>query len=192
MSKIIGISGISGSGKSHLVTAVATKLNATCLVWDDFDDISEGPTHYAKWYQSGANYDAWDYPKLAQALHLLKADHALMHPTLNFKLLPTNYIIFDSPLGRLHNQTGCFIDVWFHITIPLDVALVRRTLRDFSSQNKTKDELLEAMRFYLESTRPCFFDTAYRENADYVLDGMLPTEALVSQIISNLSNQGIT
>jgi uridine kinase len=72
MVRIIGISGISGSGKSLLAKELGTALNATTICWDDFDDISESPADYIKWYESDRNYNAWKYDALSDVLNKLK------------------------------------------------------------------------------------------------------------------------
>ncbi len=43
---IIGISGITGAGKSTLAKALSLDLKATLISWDDFDDISLEPEDY--------------------------------------------------------------------------------------------------------------------------------------------------
>jgi uridine kinase len=44
ISKIIGISGNMGAGKTTLAHALQQDLKSTLLRWDDFDDISTGPS----------------------------------------------------------------------------------------------------------------------------------------------------
>jgi uridine kinase len=50
--------------------------------------------------------------------------------------------VFDAPLGRLHEQTGKYLDICIHIDAPLEVSLGRRLLRDFKENDKTKEEHL--------------------------------------------------
>ncbi|MBX3709999.1 MAG: AAA family ATPase [Gammaproteobacteria bacterium] len=179
---VIGISGVTGVGKTTLTDALAKDLKLTMLRWDDFDDISIGPTDYVDWYRRGRNYGEWDYQALADTLKSLKAKQSVLHPAFNHLLQPTKYIIFDAPLGRCHPQTGKFIDICVHIEVPLDISLCRRLLRDFRENKKAKEELLAELEYYLSHSRPLFFDDDLKGNADLVIDGMLSTEEQIKRI----------
>lgn len=192
MPEIIGISGVSGSGKTTLTETLSQSMACTAIYWDDFDTISTGPSDYVGWYQQGQNYNAWDYPKLKETLHQLKSNINTIHPALNISLPATEIIVFDSPMGKLHSQTGKYIDLWIHLTVPLDVALIRRTLRDCKMTDITKEELLENLDYYLKSARPLFFDEIYKQKADLIVDGTLPLQTQVSTVMNRIHNQATT
>lgn len=185
--KIIGISGVTGVGKTTLSNALALELKATSLFWDHFDDISNGPSNYVEWYRRGQNHEEWDYQALENVLKSLKAEQSVSHPIFKQLLNPTDYIIFDAPLGRLHRQTGQYIDICIHITTPLDITLCRRLLRDFKDPNKTKEELLAELNYYLHHSRPLFFDDNLKTSADLIIDGMLTTEEQIQKILVALT-----
>ncbi|HFE6393995.1 TPA: hypothetical protein ACK8SK_000665 [Legionella pneumophila] len=94
---IIGISGITGAGKSTLAKALSLDLKATLISWDDFDDISLEPEDYIEWYHKGCNYSEFQRENLAKVLAELKAKREIMHPVLSTLLNPAEYIIFDAP-----------------------------------------------------------------------------------------------
>jgi len=169
---VIGISGVTGVGKTTLTHALAKKLKSTLLCWDDFDDISISPTDYVDWYHRGRNYSAWDYQALADVLKSLKAKQSILHPVFNHILQSTEYIIFDAPLGRLHSQTGQYIDICIHLSVPLDISLCRRLLRDFKGNEKTKEDLLAELEYYLSYSRPLFFDEDLKVEAPVRLVGL--------------------
>lgn len=179
---IIGISGISGAGKSTLASALQKELNATLVAWDDFDDISTGPDDYVDWYNRGEDYTEWDYSQLEVVLKNLKSGANTTHPAMHKPLQVTQYIIFDAPLGRFHQQTGKYIDCWIHISVPLDVSLARRVIRDFSSDKKTKKDIVDDLKYYLASSRPLFLDEQYKKQADYVSDGLTPLDNQVINV----------
>ncbi len=187
--KVIGISGISCAWKTTLVRVLAVDLQATIFGWDEFDDISSGPDDYVDWYKRGQNYKEWGYIALADVLKSLKSGQSILHPALGYLLNPTQYIIFDAPLGRQHAQTGQFIDVCIHVEIPLDVSLCRRLIRDFKDSDKTKKELLTELEYYLSHSRPLFFDDELKTGADIIVDGMQTTENQVEKIKKYLNRE---
>ncbi len=183
---IIGISGISGAGKTTIAQELAKALKATAVFWDDFDDISTSPEDYVAWYHSGQGNEACNYPALASTLETLKSGQGITHPALTIPLKPTDYIIFDAPMGRLHEQTGKYIDVWVHIDVPLDIALARRTIRDFKRDPRSVEKVLEELRYYLDHSRPMFFSEEEKKGADLVVDGTVSIEDQVKSIKTQL------
>lgn len=83
MIKIIGISGISGSGKTALTYALGNKLNATTIYWDHFDIVSEEPKDYIKWFTTSSDYNEWKYDALADVLNRLKLGQKVICPALH-------------------------------------------------------------------------------------------------------------
>lgn len=179
---IIGISGKTAAGKTTLAKALAQDLQATFISWDDFDDISISPDDYVAWYHRGQNYNEWDYKSLANVLDSLKAQKPIEHPILRNMLLPTQYVIFDAPLGLLHEQTGKYIDVCIHIHVPLDVLLCRRLIRDFREQNTKKEDIITELEVYLSDLRPLFLDDDLQKTAHLTLEGMLSTNLQLQKI----------
>jgi uridine kinase len=188
MVKIIGISGIGGAGKSVLTNALSKALNATIIFWDDFDEISKDPADLIKWYNSTQDYSEWKYDSLAEVLKELKAGRKVICPATKKELIPTQYIVFDAPLGRRHSATGQYIDYSIFLNTPLDVALARRVLRDFrdkSNLNITK--IFEELDFYLTSSRPLYeMNYEKMELSDYIADGNQPIDKLVTSIVKQI------
>lgn len=189
--RIIGITGNMGAGKTTLAKALALDLQSTMISWDEFDEISTSPQDYVDWYKRGQDYNEWNYQALAKVLGSLKLNQSILHPTLNTMLYPTKYIIFDAPLGRLHAQTGQYIDICIHINVPLDVSLCRHLIRDFKDNNKSKEDLLDEIKYYLSHSRPLFFDDSLANNADLIIDGMLITDEQIKEIKKKLIVENI-
>ena len=74
MNTIIGISGISGAGKTTFVKALSKKIKAAKLNWDDFDEISISPKNYLNWYENGQDYEAFNYQEMVDTLKTLKSN----------------------------------------------------------------------------------------------------------------------
>jgi uridine kinase len=184
MLKIIGICGIRGAGKSLLTHELSKSLNATALFWDNFDPISKAPDDYVKWYQTTRDYNEWQYDALAEVLKQLKAGKKVVCPITKKELTPTNYIIFDAPLGRKHIKTGQYIDYAIFLNTPLDIALARRILRDFRDKsNLNIAEIFEELDTYLTTSRPLYMiDYETPDDFDLDIDGSLPVDQLVTDI----------
>ena len=147
-SKVIGISGAAGFGKTTLAHALGKTLNATTVFWDDYDELSKEPQDYIKWYKTSKNYSEWDYGVLAEVLKSLKYGESVVCPATKRVLEPTKFIIFDAPLGYRHTQTGKYIDFLIFPNTPPDVALARRLLRDFRQKELAGiDEVLNEIEF---------------------------------------------
>ena len=183
---IIGISGKTGAGKSTLSKLLANELPATLISWDDYDDISEEPNDFIAWYHHGQDYDAFKRQALSKNLAELKNNKGIRHPVSNQILPATPFIIFDAPLGRLHQETGKFIDIMIHLDVPLDILLCRRLLRDFNDQMKAK-KLIEEIRFYLEHSSPLYFDSELKDTADLVVDGILSPEQELMDVMGYIN-----
>jgi len=184
---IIGVSGKTGSGKSTLSVMLADQLKATLISWDDYDEISTDPGNFITWYQNGQDYTLFNREALSKNLMNLKNNKETFHAVFNQILPVTQFIIFDAPLGRMHHETGRFIDTMIHIELPLDVLLCRRLLRDFNNQKNTKD-LLAEIRFYLEHSRPLYFDKELKDTADLVINGMLSPEQELIDVMEYLDD----
>ncbi|EKD71677.1 MAG: hypothetical protein ACD_46C00125G0001 [uncultured bacterium] len=189
---IIGISGITGAGKSTLATALANKLQATGLFWDEFDEISTSPDDYVAWYNSNHDYAEFDYQALADVILALKNGKQVQHPVTKVLLEPTKFIIVDAPLGKKHQQTGQYIDVFIHVDVPLDIALARRVIRDLKNKNLREQDIIDELEYYLNKSRKLFSDEGMCEisnSADYIVDGLDDIEKQVNDIIAYINQE---
>ncbi len=160
MPMIIAISGISGAGKTTLTRALAERFRSSHLCWDDFDSVSSHPHDYLQWHRNGRDYSAWDYQQLATALDALKRGAAIVHPVTQERLPPTKLVFFDAPLGRLHAQTARWIDLALHVSLPRDIALCRRLIRDYAATDGLSlDDLIDDLSFYADGGHELFDDT---------------------------------
>ena len=183
---IIGISGISGSGKTSLIKRLESNLQATCLFWDEYDEISQGPEDYVEWYERSRNYADWKYDAPADTLNKLTACETIVCPATKRTLQPTKHILFDAPLGRCHHATGQYIDFLVCIDTPLDIALARRLIRDYKNHLEPA-KILEELEYYLAHSRPLYIlAPEVKQTSDLIIDGSLSIAEQERQVLQAL------
>ena len=179
----IGISSVSGGGKTRVACELARSVDsASAVYFDDFDDTTEAPPDLRKWLSEGGDYNVWRAPVLVEHLRKLKTGETA-GPDGN----RLHYIVFDAPLGRAHAATGKFIDHMVFLNTPLDIALARRLLRDGWT-----DDTEAHLRGYLDWTKELFTRQIDQVAAtvDLVLVGILPVNVLVDRIIAEFGLPG--
>jgi uridine kinase len=191
---VISISGISGSGKTTIVTALKERLaNTSVIYWDDYGNEVDTTRDINKWAADGFDCNEWNTKPVAVDIErLLKA--------------PLDYILIDYPFGYLNECVGKFIDLTVFIDMPLDVALARRIIRDYTSRSQESDfgladieELSLAgldgeLRWYLSNSRPTYtkMPEMHKPVSDLVVDGTKSPEKLVNEIIAAIDASGGT
>jgi uridine kinase len=199
---VIAVSSVSGGGKTTLVKKAAEKLGAGTLFFDDYASSSEYPNDFRHWIDGGGNLDQWKTPLFARDLTALRQGKCVNSPQDGAVIHPTDYLVIEQPLGRGQPEMAGLIDFVVAVRTPLDIALVRRTMRDLDLQspmqleNATREELikkLQAMRgylkyfldLYLEIERELYItiQDKVQRDADLILDGMQSTEKLADDLI---------
>jgi uridine kinase len=194
-SKIVGLSSYTGGGKTTLALHLASLLDATLLIWDDYDEAGfvTHPKAWRSWLAEGGNNNAWSASRLAEDLAKLKRGDPILSVKDGSSLLPTPYIVLEAPLGYEHLETGKSIDLMVFIDTPLDVAMARRILRDYFGKNSMLSEegakaLKADVESYLEFSRAAYLnmDKTVKRSADMIVDGTLPVNDLATQILARL------
>ncbi len=184
---VISISAQSGGGKTTIATALKNRLfNSAVLYWDDYGDEVD-PSCDINDIQ---DYNKWNTKPIANDIEFL----------LNKSY---DYIILDYPFGYMNEYIAKFIDMTLFIDTPLDVALARRIIRDFTSRSKESEfglayvnEIsLEAidkeLRFYLEKSRSTYkrFSEDHKTISDHILDGLKTPDEIVNEIIKLIKDK---
>ena len=188
---ITGISSPSGGGKTAVAVRVSELLpDAVTISFDDYDFDTVHPASFRRWLEEGANYNEWKSPKLKDDLTKLKAGRAIVSPVDGLTINPRKYVIFDSPLGYAHTETGGLIDLMVFIDTPLDVAMARRLLRDYSSaavDNSSTNigRLTAELTAYLDYGRQAYLemDKQIKPICDLLLDGCSTVDDLAEVVV---------
>ena len=178
---VISISAQSGGGKTTIVTALKERLvNSTVIYWDDYGDEVDPDCDI----NDVNDYNHWRTEPVAADIE------RLLHEQYD-------YIILDYPFGYLNDCVGKYINLTVFIDTPLDIALARRIIRDYTSRSKESDfglgdvdeVSLEAiddeLRWYLTRSRSTYarFSELHKPNSDLVVDGTKLPEEIIEIII---------
>lgn len=172
--KIIAIGAVSGGGKTTITSRLTQVLNnSTTLYFDEYD--LEGPDDVVNWVERGANCNEWNLEPLISDLRNLISSEG------------TEFILLDYPFARLHDKLKN-IDLTIFIDTPLDIAMARRILRDYS--NKNAESILDDISLYLSGGRSGYESMlkTIRPNSDLIIDGLLPTEEIVNIICDRIKS----
>ena len=188
---ITGISSLSGGGKTAVAMRVSELLPDTVTIFfDDYDFDTVHPASFRRWLKEGANYNDWKCPKLKDDLTRLKAGQEIVSPVDGLTINPRKYVIFDSPFGYAHTETGGLIDLMVFIDTPLDVAMARRLLRDFSpasvdNSSTNIGRLTAELIAYLDYGRQAYLemDKQIKPICDLLLDGCSAVDDLAKVVV---------
>ncbi|MGD6965686.1 hypothetical protein ACQCVP_04605 [Rossellomorea vietnamensis] len=173
--KVIAVSGVSGSGKTTVTKCLGDRLrNSESLFFDDYI-WKDSPEDLVKWVKEGADYGLWNLePLVKDVMTFLNTED------------PPAYILLDYPFSYKSHEMRELIDLSIYIDTPLDIAMGRRLLRDFS--NETAAEIHKDIIFYLEEGRAAYkeMETTIKSDSDYIVDGALPLNRVIELIFSEL------
>ena len=169
MSKVIGIAGPAGSGKSTVVKALHAAIPDSSTLFFDSYPI-QMPKDLQGWLIDGANFNEWKAPALVAALDdLVKV---------------SDVVIFEAPLGRAHAATCAFINYLVFLDVPLEIALARFAGRELEKGSSGVSMLSNYLGLYEVVLRDVY--AAQRDQvmpeADVILDGRQDVDALVGEI----------
>jgi len=180
---VISISGVSGGGKTTVTNELKDcLLNSAVVSFDDYDDIKLD-RDINDWSADGNDENEWYVEPLAQDIERLLSE-------------PLDYIIVDYPFGYRNLRVGKHINFAVFIDTPLDVALARRMIRDYTNRaadrNKIKVNLSaieKELLFYLDRSRPTYvrMPETQKPSSDFIADGMKIPYEIADDIINALS-----
>ena len=181
---VISIAAQSGGGKTTVVTALKDRLaSSAVLFWDDYGDEVD-PDRDINDVQ---DYNEWNTQPMATSIERLLNE-------------PHDYIILDYPFGYMNDCVAKYIDLTVFIDTPLDVALARRIIRDYTSRSTESDfgladvdavnlkALDKELKWYLTCSRQTYarFTEAHKSVSDLVVDGTKSPEEIAKIIIESI------
>lgn len=182
---IIAISGPPGAGKSTLCRALAERIAAGAPVeYDDYETMTrQSPDAVAAWLARGAPYEELETPGLVDALRAAAL---------------AGNVVFETPLGRAHPETGPLIDFSIWLSCPDDVALARKVGQFLEAARGSPPErlisfhdwLADYLDAYVKVVRPAYAPQGERVQplADLSLDALVPAKEHLSAIISRMES----
>lgn len=205
---VIAVSSVSGGGKTTLVKRAASLLKGTTLFFDDYAFMSQYPPDIKKWVENGADVNEWKTPRFTQDLAALRRGESIVSPLDGARILPSEFIVIEEPMGRERAEMASLIDFVAVIDIPLEIALARRLLRNLGFiplegiENATKEQMVEGfvqvvtslknyLNEYLGAGRDLYLAVQKQamENCDLVLDGFLSVDELAQQLVTAVEDR---
>lgn len=178
---VVAIAAVSGGGKTTVTKRLTDTLsNSKALYFDDYE-FDDEPDDICEWVERGADLNEWNLSPLIHDLELLISE----------RRPPLEYVLLDYPFAYSHEGMNQFINFTIFIDTPLDMAMARRILRDFTEgpiENVRKDieNYLSRGRFaYLNMLR------TKKPNSDFVVDGSLAIDTIVDTITGEIRRRAV-
>jgi uridine kinase len=165
-SKVIGICGGTGSGKTTIVRKISELVS-------DFVFIPQDNYYKSAEYISNANItafnfdhpDAFDNDLLIEHLTALKKGESIEMPTYDFvhhrrtqetvHMAPQKVILFEGIMIFTNKAVRDLIDLKIFVDTPDDIRFIRRLIRDIKERGRTLDSVVEQ---YLNVVRPGHYE----------------------------------
>ena len=165
-SKVIGICGGTGSGKTTIVRKISELVS-------DFVFIPQDNYYKSAEYISNANItafnfdhpDAFDNNLLIEHLTALKKGESIEMPTYDFvhhrrtqetvHMAPQKVILFEGIMIFTNKAVRDLIDLKIFVDTPDDIRFIRRLIRDIKERGRTLDSVVEQ---YLTVVRPGHYE----------------------------------
>lgn len=182
-SVVIGICGYSGGGKSAVANLLAEVLkDALVISYDDYHESNVEPP-VEDWGKI-TTFNDFKTPLINEHIELLLNGKSINYPLSNKEIIPKKIIILDNALGKRHVDHGQFLDIVIFIDTPLDVAMARRLLRDFTQEKLNySDAFQNELSSYLNGGREAYLNmNKLKTGADLIVDGMKDLGAIVQEI----------
>lgn len=161
-SRIIGICGGSGSGKTTVVRKIGELFpDFICIPQDNYYKSAENIDNSTITNVNFDHPDAFDNALMIEHLKALKYGKAIEMPQYDFvhhrrmeertHVEPQRLVIFEGIMIFFDKHVRDLIDLKIFIDTPDDIRFIRRLQRDIRERGRTVDSVIQQ---YLEKVRP--------------------------------------
>ena len=183
VSIVVAILGASGSGKSHLVSAMTSEVRGATLTVLRVDDYYRDLNHLSFEDRDAINFDhpdAIEFERLVEDLTSLKSGEEIHTPVYDFtqhtrsalsqSVGPADIILLEGVLAMSDPATRELVDYTIFVDTPLELCLARRIERDAVQRGRSEVSVRD---FWETRAEPMFvrFVAPWRSDADLVIDG---------------------
>jgi uridine kinase len=164
--KVIGICGGSGSGKTTIVRKISEVISD--FVFIPQDNYYKSATFMSNSNITAFNFDhpeAFDNELLIEHLDALKSGEGIDMPTYDFvhhrrteervRVEPRKLVIFEGIMIFCDKEVRDRIDLKLFVDTPDDIRFIRRLTRDIKERGRTLDSVIEQ---YLTVVRPGHYE----------------------------------
>lgn len=196
---LIGVAGLSGSGKTELARYLASRLQAGCevLSLDSYYHELSGLSIAERANRNYDHPDALDWSLLQTNLSALRRGEAIEEPQYLFaehtrsgetrRVEPKPFLILEGILTLHRDEIRALLDLKTFVVTPPEECLRRRLDRDIAERGRTPESVIDqyhrtvwpmALEFVLPS----------RRFADLLVSGERPVDQAIESILTALNH----
>jgi uridine kinase len=199
---VIGVAGLSGSGKSELARKLASRLNGCAVL--TLDSYYHPQSHLAPEARAALNYDhpdALDWALLTAHLDALATGHAIEEPHYSFEehtrsgatrmIVPQPCLVIEGILTLSRADVRERLDLKIFVSTEPEECFNRRLARDVAERGRTAESVREQ---YEKSVWPMAVQYVLpsRVFADLTVSGEQPLDLSVEQVLEFLDRRAIS
>jgi uridine kinase len=200
--RILGVAGLSGSGKSELAKKLAARLNSCAVL--TLDSYYHPQSHLTLEARAELNYDrpdALDWGLLTTHLDELAMSRAIEEPQYLFdqhtrsrrtrRIEPQVCLIVEGILTLHRAEVRDRLDLKIFVSTAPEECFRRRMLRDIAERGRTPESVRDQ---YENSVWPMAVEYVLpsREFADLVVSGEQPLDRSVEQVMEVLGRRAMS
>ncbi|EOD20579.1 hypothetical protein EMIHUDRAFT_427275 [Emiliania huxleyi CCMP1516] len=180
---VVGIAGGTGSGKTTVSRAIASRLGRDNLIHIAHDSYYKDLSHLAIEERAQVNFDhpdSLDSPLLLQHLAALKEGHPVQVPIYNYSthsreadmqsVSPARIILVEGILLFAEPELAKACDIKIFVDTEADLRFIRRLRRDITERGRTAETVIAQ---YTETVRP--MHNEFVEPSKRFADIIIPT-----------------
>jgi uridine kinase len=199
---LIGVAGLSGSGKSEFARRLAAHLDSCSVL--TLDSYYHSQSHLPLEARAALNYDhpdALDWPLLAAHLDALGRGDAIEEPHYLFDLhtrspetrtiRPQPFLILEGILTLCREEVRNRLDLKIFVSTRSEECFRRRLARDMAERGRTEASVREQ---YESTVWPMAveFVLPSRDFADLTVDGEDPIHQSVTRVLEFLNRRAVS